>query len=295
MICFPNAKINIGLNILEKRTDGFHNIESVFYPVGLCDVLEIIPPPPRSSPKGGSSSPLTPPGGGTEGGLFFQSSGLPISNGTASNLCVRAYNLLNRDFNLPSVHIYLHKIIPIGSGLGGGSSDGASTIKFLNEMFDLKLSHDQIENYARKLGSDCAFFIKNRVGFAYERGDQFEPISIDLSGFYIAVVYPGIHINTSEAYLQVSCERKATSIKELIKLPISEWQRHMHNDFEDVIFPQHPAIKEIKEKLYSLGAEYASMSGSGSSVYGIFKEKVSLKAEFAEYFVWEEKLFGSNS
>jgi len=274
MICFPNAKINVGLNIVEKRSDGFHNIESVFYPIGLCDVLEV--------------------GAGETGKCIFQSSGLSISGNTDSNLCVRAYNLLNRDFDLPSVQTHLHKIIPVGAGLGGGSSDGAFTIKLLNDLFDLKLSGDQMENYARKLGSDCAFFIKNQPVFAYERGDKFKLINIDLSGYYIVIVYPEIHINTSEAYLQVSCERKTPSIKELVKLPVSEWQGQLHNDFEDVIFPKHPEIKEIKEKLYSLGAEYASMSGSGSSVYGIFKEKVSLKAEFVEYFVWEEKLLRSN-
>jgi len=275
MICFPNAKINIGLNVVEKRSDGFHNIESVFYPIGLCDVLEV--------------------GAGEKGKCTFHNSGLPISGNIDSNLCVRAYDLLDRDFDLSSVQIHLHKIIPIGAGLGGGSSDGAFTIKLLNDLFDLELSDDQMENYARKLGSDCTFFIKNQIGFAYEKGDKFKPISIDLNGYYIVVVYPGIHVNTAEAYSLVRFERTTPPIKDLVKLPISEWQEQLHNDFEDVIFPKHSEIKEIKEKLYSLGAVYASMSGSGSSVYGFFEKEVSLGAEFTKYFVWEEKLLGSNS
>lgn len=269
MICFPNAKINIGLNIVEKRSDGFHNIESVFYPIGLCDVLEVV--------------------AGETGKCIFQSSGLPISGDTDSNLCVRAYDLLDRDFDLPSVQIHLHKVIPIGAGLGGGSSDGAFTIKLLNDLFDLKLSNDQIENYVRKLGSDCAFFIKNRPVFAYERGDKFEPVNLELNGYYIVVIYPGIHINTAEAYSQIRCGRKTPSIEELIKLPVSEWQGQLYNDFEDVIFPKHSEIKKTKEKLYSLGAVYASMSGSGSCVYGFFEKEVRLGAEFTKYFVWEGK------
>ena len=275
MICFPNAKINIGLNVVEKRSDGFHNIESVFYPIGLCDVLEVV--------------------AGEKGKCTFHNSGLPISGNTDSNLCVRAYDLLDRDFDLASVQIHLHKIIPVGAGLGGGSSDGAFTIKLLNDLFDLKLSDDQMENYARKLGSDCAFFIKNQIGFAYEKGDKFKSISIDLNGYYIVVVYPGIHVNTAKAYSLVRCERTTPPIRDLVKLSVSEWQGQLHNDFEDVIFPKYSEIKEIKDKLYSLGAEYASMSGSGSSVYGFFEKEVSLGAEFTKYFVWEEKLLGSNS
>ena len=177
MICFPNAKINLCLNIAEKRPDGFHNIESIFYPIGLCDMLEIIPAK-----------------------CTFQSTGLSIPGIADSNLCVKAYTVLNNDIDLPSVHIHLHKIIPVGAGLGGGSSDGAFTIKLLNDLFDLKLSDNKMENYARKLGSDCAFFIKNKPVFAYERGDKFKPVSIDLGGYYIVVVYPGIQINTAEAY-----------------------------------------------------------------------------------------------
>lgn len=249
MITFPNAKINIGLNIIEKRQDGFHNIESVFYPImDLFDVLEII----KSNE------------------LKFTSSGITIPGNEADNLCLKAYHLIKADFDVKLVHIHLHKVIPIGAGLGGGSADAAFTLKLLNQLFELNITDDELINYARKLGSDCAFFIKNKPVYAYGKGDEFEEIDVDLSKYEIKIEYPNIHIGTSEAYAGVNPKPSNKNIKELIKLPIKDWKNNIKNDFEDSIFPNHPQIKALKEKFYDDGAVYASMTGSGSAVFGVF-------------------------
>lgn len=251
MIEFPNAKINLGLNVVEKRTDGYHNIESNFYPVfDVFDVLEIV----KSNE------------------LIFSSSGFLIPGEPKSNLCLRAYQLLKTDYSISPVFIHLHKSIPIGAGLGGGSSDAAFTLKLLNKIFELKLSDSELIEYARKLGSDCAFFIKNSPVYAFGKGDEFEPVSLDLSNYNIKIEYPNIHIGTAEAYAGVTPKQSVTSVKEAIHLPISEWRNVLKNDFEDSIFPNHPQIKSVKEKFYSEGALYASMTGSGSAVFGIFKK-----------------------
>jgi 4-diphosphocytidyl-2-C-methyl-D-erythritol kinase len=251
MITFPNAKINIGLNIIEKRQDGFHNIESVFYPImDLFDVLEII----KSNE------------------LKFTSSGITIPGNEADNLCLKAYHLIKADFDVKLVHIHLHKVIPIGAGLGGGSADAAFTLKLLNQLFELNITDDELINYARKLGSDCAFFIKNKPVYAYGKGDEFEEIDVDLSKYEIKIEYPNIHIGTSEAYAGVNPKPSNKNIKELIKLPIKDWKNNIKNDFEYSIFPNHPQIKALKEKFYSDGAVYASMTGSGSAVFGVFEK-----------------------
>lgn len=248
MIVFPNAKINIGLNVVEKRPDGFHNIESIFYPVmELFDVLEVI-----ISDK-----------------LKFTSSGISIPGNNQDNLCLKAYHLIKADFDIAPVHIHLHKVIPIGAGLGGGSSDAAFTLKVLNQLFELNLTDEQLINYARKLGSDCAFFIKNQPVYAFGKGDEFEPITLELSKFNIKIEYPNIHVGTAEAYAGVKPNKSEINIKETIQLPISEWKNKLKNDFEDSIFPNHPQIKALKEKFYSEGALYASMTGSGSAVFGL--------------------------
>ena len=251
MITFPNAKINIGLNIIEKRQDGFHNIESIFYPImDLFDVLEII----KSNE------------------LKFTSSGITIPGNEADNLCLKAYHLIKADFDVKLVHIHLHKVIPIGAGLGGGSADAAFTLKLLNQLFELNITDDELINYARKLGSDCAFFIKNKPVYAYGKGDEFEEIDVDLSKYEIKIEYPNIHIGTSEAYAGVNPKPSNKNIKELIKLPIKDWKNNIKNDFEYSIFPNHPQIKALKEKFYSDGAVYASMTGSGSAVFGVFEK-----------------------
>jgi 4-diphosphocytidyl-2-C-methyl-D-erythritol kinase len=264
MILFPNCKINIGLNVIRKRSDGFHDLESVFFPVPFHDVLEIIP--------------------AADGIFNFQSTGLPIPGEIDKNLCVTAFQLLQSEFKLPEVKIHLHKLIPIGAGLGGGSSDGAFTLKLLNIIFNLSLDDDQLKDYARVLGSDCPFFIENRPLFAYERGDHFEAVELNLSGLTLLLVLPGMHISTAEAYSAVVPAIPEKMLKESIHLPIEQWKEELVNDFEQPVFAKYPAIGEIKRKLYESGAIYASMSGSGSAVYGLFREKPNTKGFFQGNF-----------
>lgn len=271
MLVFPNAKINLGLRIIEKRADGFHNLQSCFYPVGWTDALEIIP---------------------SEAGLetTFSSSGLLIPGEVHTNLCVRAYNGLKADFALPPVHIHLHKIVPIGAGLGGGSADAAFTLTLLNERFDLGLSITQLEEYARALGSDCAFFIQNRPVYCVEKGDIFEEISVDLSGYHIVLVYPNLAISTAEAYAGVRPRQPEVPLRNQLQAPIETWRDIVHNDFEDSLFANYPVLAGLKQQLYDLGAVYASMSGSGSTVYGIFNAPVVIPNQFQAYSVWQGKL-----
>jgi 4-diphosphocytidyl-2-C-methyl-D-erythritol kinase len=268
MVVFPNAKINIGLNITKKGADGFHSISSCFYPVGWSDALEILP----------------------ADGLSFQSSGIPIPGASTSNLCLRAYGVLAQDHALPPVSIHLLKAIPIGAGLGGGSADGAFTIKALNDLFSIGLSVEQQQHYARQLGSDCAFFIENTPMYCYDRGDQFENISLRLSGQWIVLVNPGLHISTAEAYGGVKPKVPATDLRELLQQPIEQWRDTVVNDFEEGLFVKYPVLDQYKQKLYSLGAQYASMSGSGSTLYGIFPQKVELSNNFEGTSVWKGEL-----
>ena len=254
MIVFPNAKINLGLQILEKRDDGFHNIETVFYPIGLSDILEIIL---------------------AKDNIFsFTSTGLSIPGDIQNNLCLKAFHLLSSVFHLPPVSIHLHKVIPMGAGLGGGSSDGAFAIKLLNDLFYLGLSDNQMLDYARNLGSDCAFFILNKPVFAFEKGDQFESLDLDLTGYSIEVVTPDFHVRTAEAYslidLQAESLRHDSTLKEMIRKPIIEWNKILINDFEKPVFKKHPELERIKQDLFNRGATYVSMTGSGSSIFGIF-------------------------
>ena len=254
MIVFPNAKINIGINITARRSDGYHNIETVFYPLHVYDVLEALP--------------------GDE--LTFHSSGLDIPGRVEDNLCIKGYHLIKKDHNLPPLNIQLLKHIPIGAGLGGGSANAAFFIKLINNLFDLKLTVADMLNYARQLGADCAFFIENRPVFAFEKGDHFEDIELDLSKFHIVLVMPPAHVSTSEAYRGVKPAPVNQSLKELIRLPVVEWKNHIKNDFEDSVFKNHPVIRGVKAALYEAGAVYASMSGSGASVFGIFGKKPDL-------------------
>lgn len=254
MIIFPNAKINIGLNIIERRPDGYHNLETVFYPVQIKDALEII----------------------TADVFSFESSGLDIPGRAEDNLCVKGYELLKKDYDLPPVKIHLHKHIPIGAGLGGGSADAGFFIRLLNQHFDLSLTDEQMMAYARQLGADCAFFIQNKPVFAFEKGDEFEPIKLDLSAYKIVVVMPPVHISTAEAYGGVKAASVKESLLELIRYPVSEWKKHIKNDFEITIFKNHPSIRGVKAALYEAGALYASMSGSGASVFGIFDKTPDL-------------------
>ena len=253
MLSFPNCKINLGLHILGKRDDGFHNLETVFYPVPFKDALELIP--------------------STNTGIEFTATGLAVDGNAADNLCVKAYHLLKKDFpEIPTIKIHLHKAIPLGAGLGGGSADAAFMLKLLNEKFKLNLSTDQLINYALQLGSDCPFFIINKPCLATGRGEMLEEIAVDLSAYKIVLINPGIHINTGWAFSNISPAKPARSIKEIIHQPVNTWKDELKNNFETAVFTAHPAIKAIKETLYAQGAMYAAMSGSGSSVFGIFRQ-----------------------
>jgi len=253
MISFANAKINLGLLITGKRPDGYHNIETVFYPVKLYDVLEIH-----------EASEFT-----------FETVGLDIPSG-GKNLCEKAYDILKSDYDLAPISIHLLKNIPIGAGLGGGSSDAASVLKAINTMQNLELTAQQLKEYAERLGADCPFFIDNEAVFASGIGTTFEDVSLDLSTYFIVVIKPEIHISTIEAYQNVIPQIPAMDLRRAIQLPIQEWKYHITNDFELGIFEKYPEIKALKSALYKEGALYASMSGSGSSVFGVFENPVNL-------------------
>jgi 4-diphosphocytidyl-2-C-methyl-D-erythritol kinase len=269
MISFPNAKINLGLNVTEKRTDGYHNIETVFYPVPLCDILEIIP--------------------SASGKTTLTSSGIDIPGSPDQNICLKAIDLFTLHSSLFTLH--LHKQIPPGSGLGGGSSDGAHVLKMINDMTGANLSDEQLAGIASRLGSDCTFFIRNRPAFATGRGEALEEISLDLKGFHLALIIPPVHVSTASAYAMIRPAKPAISVKDIVMLPPSEWKEKLVNDFEAPVMGTHPEIRTVKEKLYELGADYASLSGSGSAVYGLFNNPVSITTSFPEnYFIHTTRL-----
>ena len=266
MLDFPNAKINLGLYVTSRRPDGFHNLLSCFYPVQWCDALEILPAPEEK----------------------LSITGLPVPGDPATNLCLRAYRLLRQDHDLPPVHLHLHKVLPMGAGLGGGSSDAAFTLRILNKLFGLNLKAPALENYARQLGSDCAFFIQNKPVVASERGDVFQPASLDLSGYTCVVVYPNIHITTAEAYGSIKPKEPSCTMELLLKQDVRVWKEVLHNDFEDALFPKYPELPQVKAKLYAAGAAYASMTGSGSAIYGLFAGEAPADLVFPKhYLVWK--------
>ena len=267
MIVFPNAKINLGLNIIEKRSDGFHNLETVFYPVkGLFDALEIIEQ-------------------NDYGNFEMSFSGNEIPGKSSENICKKAYDLISKNYPLKSIKVHLHKHIPIGAGLGGGSSDGAFFIKLLNEKLQLNLSFGELHYYAKQLGSDCSFFINNKPSFAIEKGDQMELVKIDLSGKYIFLVFPIIFISTAEAYSGIIPSLKSKDLENKIQLPIAQWKDLIVNDFEESIFKKYPVLQTIKNEFYAQGATYAAMSGSGSAMFGIFENEPKNFFEKENYFV----------
>lgn len=251
MISFPNAKINLGLRITKKREDGFHDLESVFYPVPWREALEIIPSP----------------------AFGFNSTGISIPPASKGNLCEQAFYLLKKDFSLPEIDIHLYKNIPIGAGLGGGSADAAFTIRLINDLFKLELSEMQMENYAAQLGSDCPFFVRNQVRFCYGKGDQFEDIPLSLKGKFILLIYPQLLITTKEAYAEVVPQKPVEDLRALVQAPFSEWPDRIVNDFEKFLFPKYPILSELKAWHYQNGAFYSSMTGSGSVVYGLYEER----------------------
>lgn len=258
MIVFPNAKINLGLNITEKRPDGYHNLETIFYPIPVEDALEV------TLLKG------------NEKPYCLHQSGLEIAGDAESNLVVKAYRLLCKYHELPPIDIHLLKHIPSGAGLGGGSADAACMLKLLNDFFCLQITDEQLEEYAARLGADCAFFIKNRPTYAEGIGNIFSSIELSLKDYQIFLVKPDIFVSTRDAFAQIKPKYPEVSLKEIVKRPVEEWCGLMVNDFEASVFPQFPAIGKIKDCLYEKGAVYAAMSGSGSSVFGLFAPNVQL-------------------
>ncbi len=255
MLVFPNAKINIGLNIIDKLSTGYHRIESCFYPIPLTDALEVI----------------------ESDTLSFTSSGIAIPGHKKDNLCLQAYQLVKAEYNIPPVAIHLHKNIPVGAGLGGGSADGAFMIKLLNQKFKLGMPEDEQERLAAKLGSDCPFFIRNKPVFVEGTGNVFSKIDLSLTGYYLVLVMPNIHVSTKEAYAAIIPQKPIINLKKKLEnTPIINLKKHTKNDFEIPVFNQHPELSKIKNQLVKQGAIYASMSGSGASIYGIFKNKPQL-------------------
>lgn len=269
MITYPNAKINLGLNILRKRPDGFHAITSVFIPVMWRDILEIIEDD-----------------GATKGTVTFTSSGIAVPDDGKPNLCERAYALLHERHGLPAVKMHLHKLIPIGAGLGGGSADAAFALRMLNEQFALGETDANLEDLAAQLGSDCPFFIRNTPQFVAGRGERMEAIPLEISGLYLLVVCPNIHVSTAEAYANVVPDAPRFPLHQVMTWPVEKWKDALQNDFEDSVFPKYPLLAEVKEKLYAAGAVYASMTGSGSALYGLYREPVEVKLPEGMNFRW---------
>ena len=275
MLLFPNCKINLGLNITRKREDGYHDIETVFYPVGLKDALEGI----KSEVNNSEGS-----------GLVFSSSGLQVTGDESDNLCVKAYHLLKKDFpELSSLQLHLHKAIPMGAGLGGGSADGAFALLLLNQMFYLNLSQEQLVQYALQLGSDCPFFIFNKPCYATGRGEFLTEIALDLSAYQFVIINPNIYISTALAFFKIKPGQPHTSLKEIIQLPVQQWKELLVNDFEKTMTGSHPGIAVIKQELYNKGAIYASMTGSGSTVFGLFEKgnipALTLQSTWNAYYI----------
>jgi 4-diphosphocytidyl-2-C-methyl-D-erythritol kinase len=254
MITFPNAKINIGLRITRKRADGYHDLKTVFLPIGLQDALEAIPDPSLQEPE-------------------LTESGLVVDGDRHQHLCIRAWHLLkNVHPDLPAVRLHLHKTIPMGAGLGGGSADGAFTLVLLNNIFGLGHDEARLAELALQLGSDCPFFIRNKPCIASGRGELLSPLNLELSNFELLLVYPGIHTSTRQAFAGVVPSDEGPSLNELVLLPVDQWKGRIVNDFEQSIFAAEPRIGLLRDLLYSQGAVYASLTGSGSAVYGLFRK-----------------------
>lgn len=270
MIVFPLAKINLGLNVVKRRPDGYHNLETVFFPVELKDALEV------TTMDEAFPSPFN---------CDLKVSNIAIDGDEQRNLVVKAYNLLRQDFpQMPRVHAHLYKAIPTQAGMGGGSSDCASMLLLLNSMFALGLTQQQLIDYAAKLGADCPFFIINKPAYAEGIGELLQTINLNLKGYYLAVVRPNIPVPTKEAFSRIVPQKPAKNCCLIVSQPIETWRKELENDFEKSVFALHPEIGRIKERLYEMGAIYASMSGSGSAVFGIFREKPDLSADFSTMY-----------
>ncbi len=276
MITFPNAKINLGLDIVEKRPDGYHNLETVFYPIPLCDILEITTVTAPDVPD-----------------YTFRMYNAVFEGNDDDNLVIKAYKALAADHKLPKVDISLYKHIPTGAGLGGGSADAAFALKMLNDIAKLGLTAEQLRGYASCIGADCAFFIDNTPAYATGIGDILSPTPCSICGYHLVLVKPDIHVSTKDAYALVTPQKPQQPLTEIAQRPIQEWKGAMKNDFEKSIFTKHPAMEKVKEQLYAMGAVYASMSGSGSSFFGIFNEEQDIekiKEIFPGMFCWCKKM-----
>ena len=276
MITFPIAKINLGLNVVERRPDGYHNLETVFYPVPIADALEVTTMDPQFP------SPYD---------CDLKVSNISIEGDEQRNLVVRAYQLLKQDFpQLPRIHAHLFKAIPTQAGMGGGSSDCAYMIRLLNEQFQLGLSTRQMQDHAARLGADCAFFILSRPAYAEGIGEQLQPIDLDLSQYWIAVVRPDIPVSTKEAFSLIRPHRPQKNCRDVVMQPVETWRDDLTNDFEQSVFALHPEIGAVKVRLYELGAVYAAMTGSGSSLFGLFSQPINIGEHFPEMFTWCARL-----
>lgn len=264
MITFPNAKINLGLNVVAKRSDGYHDLETVFYPVSITDALEVIPMD--------SAFPSTVD-------CDLKVTNISIDGDEQKNLVVRAYHLLKQDFpTLPRIHAHLYKGIPTQAGMGGGSSDCGFMITLLNRQFQLGLTDQQMIDYAARLGADCPFFVLNQPCYAEGIGERLEPIALNLKGWYLAVVRPDIPVSTREAFSLITPKHPDKNCRDIVMQPVETWHDELSNDFEKSVFAIHPEIGAIKNQLYEMGAVYAAMSGSGSSLFGLFRQPITLDA-----------------
>ena len=270
MICFPNAKINLGLNVVRKRQDGYHDIETIFYPIRVKAALETTEARQQC----------------------FRQTGIPVNAPEEKNLVIKALNALKKHYNIPLLEIHLLKAIPFGAGLGGGSADAAFMLKLVNDFCKLNIQDPELETIASTIGADCPFFIRNTPVFATGTGNIFEPVDLSLKGYHLCLVKPNVAVSTPEAYARVTPSVPKISLKEIIQQPVTEWRRLMVNDFENSVFPKHPIIEEIKKTLYQKGAIYAAMSGSGSSVFGLFDRPTHFEKQslFTDCFLWEGEL-----
>ena len=268
MLTTPIAKINLGLNVVEKRPDGYHNLETVFYPVPICDALEVFPMDPDFP---------------SEVDCDLKVTNIPVEGDEQHNLVVRAYQLLKQDFPaLPRVHAHLYKGIPTQAGMGGGSSDCGYMITLLNKLFELGLTDQQMIDYAARLGADCPFFVLSKPCYAEGIGEKMQPIDLNLSGWYLAIVRPAIPVSTREAFSLITPQYPPQNCRDIVMQPVETWRGALTNDFEKSVFALYPEIGAIKDRLYEMGAVYAAMSGSGSSLYGLFREPISLDCFNAE-------------
>ena len=272
MIKFPGSKINLSLAITGKQANGFHTIESVFIPINLSDILEIIPINKNEKPD-------------------FNYSGLAIPGMTENNLIFKAFKILSDRYNLAAIKVELHKIVPMGAGLGGGSADASAMLLILNQLFDLKIGYDELAKLAAALGADCPFFIHNKPSYVTGIGEKINSINLDLSGKFLMVIYPQIHINTREAFANIKIRKTAGDLLNILDtIPINKWKNHIFNDFEPYVFSVFPEIAEIKSELYRAGADYASLSGSGSAVYAFFENEITIPEKLKPYFVYTQFL-----